>query len=62
MYLTGTFDTGIRVNGGTDESSEEDDADLYFSFTLNAGGKLCADVYDAELGLFSDTYYSDDEA
>ena len=28
MYLTGTFDTGIGVNGGTDESSEEDDADL----------------------------------
>ena len=26
--LTGTFDTGIGVNGGTDESSEEDDADL----------------------------------
>lgn len=28
MYLTGTFDTSIGVNGGTDESSEEDDADL----------------------------------
>lgn len=43
------------------KTTEEDDDDLYFSFTLNADGKLCADVYDAELGLFSDTYYCDDE-
>ena len=41
------------------KTTEEDDDDLYFSFTLNADGKLCADVYDAELGLFSDTYYID---
>lgn len=43
------------------KTTEEDDDDLYFSFTLNADGKLCTDVYDAELGLFSDTYYCDDE-
>ena len=43
------------------KTTEEDDDDLYFSFTLNADGKLCSDVYDAELGLFSDTYYCDDE-
>ena len=42
------------------KTTEEDDDDLYFSFTLNADGKLCADVYDAELGLFSDTYYNDE--
>ena len=44
------------------KTTEEDDDDLYFSFTLNADGKLCSDVYDAELGLFSDTYYCNDEA
>ena len=42
------------------KTTEEDDDDLYFSFTLNADGKLCADVYDAELGLFSDTYYNNE--
>ena len=42
------------------KTTEEYDDDLYFSFTLNTDGKLCADIYEAELGLFSDTYYSDD--
>ena len=42
------------------KTTEEDDDDLYFSFTLNADGKLCSDVYDAELGLFSDTYYNNE--
>ena len=42
------------------KTTEEDDDDLYFSFTLNADGKLCADIYDAELGLFSDTYYNNE--
>lgn len=46
------------------KTTEEDDDDLYFSFTLNADGKLCGDFdisLENELGLFSDTYYCDDE-
>lgn len=45
------------------KTTEEDDDDLYFSFTLNADGKLCGEcsvTLDMELGLFSDTYYSDE--
>lgn len=45
------------------KTTEEDDDDLYFSFTLNADGKLCRDcdvTLDMELGLFSDTYYCDE--
>ena len=46
------------------KTTEEDDDDLYFSFTLNADGKLCGDPdisLENKLGLFSDTYYCDDE-
>ena len=46
------------------KTTEEDDDDLYFSFTLNTDGKLCGDFdifLENELGLFSDTYYCDDE-
>lgn len=45
------------------KTTEENDDDRYFSFTLNADGKLCKkfDVtLDMELRLFSDTYYSDE--
>ena len=46
------------------KTTEEDDDDLYFSFTLNADGKLCGDLdisLENKLGLFSDTYYCNDE-
>lgn len=46
------------------KTTEEDDDDLYFSFTLNTDGKLCGDLdisLENKLGLFSDTYYCDDE-
>ena len=39
------------------ESTEETEEDMYFSFTLNAEGKLCEDVFSSLLGLFSDKYY-----
>ncbi len=44
------------------KTTEEDDDDLYFSFTLNTDGKLCGDFdisLENELGLFSDKYYND---
>ena len=44
------------------KTTEEDDDDLYFSFTLNTDGKLCGgfDIsLENELGLFSDKYYND---
>lgn len=44
------------------KTTEENDDDLYFSFTLNADGKLCKNfdvTLDMALRLFSDTYYSD---
>ena len=46
------------------KTTEEDYDDLYFSFTLNADGKLCGDFdifLENEPGLFSDTFYSDVE-
>lgn len=46
------------------KTTEEDDDDLYFSFTLNADGKLCGDLdisLENKLGLFSDTYYCNDD-
>ena len=46
------------------KTTEEDDDDLYFSFILNADGKLCGDFdisLENKLGLFSDTYYCDNE-
>ena len=45
------------------KTTEEDDDDLYFSFTLNTDGKLCGSfnaTSDMELRLFSDTFYSDE--
>lgn len=45
------------------KTTEDDIEDLYFSFTLNADGKLCKDfdvTSDTELRLFSDTYYGDE--
>ena len=44
------------------KTTEENTENCYFSFKLNADGKLCGD-YDiflsGELGLFSDKYYND---
>jgi len=39
------------------KTTEEDEEDLYFSFTLNEEGKLCEDIFSSYLGLFSDKYY-----
>lgn len=39
------------------KSTETDSEDLYFSFTLNSEGKLCKEIIDSEMRLFSKTYY-----
>lgn len=39
------------------ETTEQDEEDLYFSFTLSKDGRLCGEFISSELGLFSDIYY-----
>lgn len=39
------------------KSTEAGDEDLYFSFTLNSEGKLCEEIIDSEMRLFSTVYY-----